>query len=395
MPTATLTEIMLRALKPPERGQVTYWDRSIGIRGFGIRVSAGGAKTFTLVYGPHRERKTIGRYPTITLAQAREEARRILAEHTLGKFRPQSIAWDEAKTLFIAQCQRKNRPSTVNDYKRLLAKHFPFRRKRLSEISPQDIHRRIDRLADTPSEQHHAFVALKIFFKWAYRKNYVENNPTDRMALHTRAVVRERVLTDRELTAVYKTALDHGDIYANIVALLVLTGQRRGEIAALRRTWIDDAARLIHFPSSITKNKRPQTIPMGAAAAAIIDRVPELGDHLFPASRATSRTGKPTTVFNGWGKCKEEFDKACGVTDWTLHDLRRTFATNLAALGVAPHITERLLNHATGTISGVAAIYNRHAYMDEMRAAIALWEERLASLLAPHVPANLPTHNAP
>ena len=395
MPTATLTEITLRALKPPERGQVTYWDTSSAIRGFGIRVSAGGAKTFTLVYGPRRERKTIGRYPTITLAHAREEARRILAEHTLGKFRPQSIAWDEAKRLFIAQCQRKNRPSTVNDYKRLLAKHFPFGRKRLSEISPQDIHRRIDSLADTPSEQRHAFVALKIFFNWAYRKNYVENNPTDRMALHTRAVVRERVLTDSELTTVYKTALDRGDIFANIVALLVLTGQRRGEIAALRRAWIDDAARLIHFPSSITKNKRPHTIPLGAAAAAMIDRVPELGEYLFPASRATSRTGKPTTVFNGWGKCKEEFDRASGVTGWTLHDLRRTFATNLAALSVAPHIVERLLNHASGTISGVAAIYNKFRYMDEMRAAIALWEERLASLLAQHAPANLPPDDAP
>ena len=123
--------------------------------------------------------------------------------------------------------------------------------------------------------------------------------------------------------------------------------------------------------------------------------MPELGEYLFPASRATSRTGKPTTVFNGWGKCKEEFDRACGVTGWTLHDLRRTFATNLAALGIAPHVVERLLNHSSGTISGVAAIYNKFQYMDEMRAAIALWEERLASLLAQQAPANLPPDDAP
>jgi integrase len=91
--------------------------------------------------------------------------------------------------------------------------------------------------------------------------------------------------------------------------------------------------------------------------------------------------GKPTTSFNGWPKCKEAFDKRCGVTNWTLHDLRRTFATNLAALGVAPHVVERLLNHASGTISGVAAIYNQFKYMDEMRAAIEIWEQRLNKLL--------------
>ncbi len=380
MPKASLTEITLRALKAPDRGQVTYWDTS-GVPGFGVRVSAGGAKTFTLVYGPHRERKTIGRYPAIKLAEARQEARRILADRMLGKFHAQAISWDEAKTLFIAHCARKNRPSTVNDYKRLLTRHFPFARRRLSEITPDEIHRRIDRLVDTPSEQRHAFVALRIFLNWAYRKHYIESNPTDRMALGTPHIARERVLTNTELAAVYRTALTDVDTFASIVALLVLTGQRRGEIAGLHWSWIDRSSRLIHLPATITKNKRAHAFPLGDAAAAIVDRVPECSDYLFPASRATSRAGKPTTVFNGWGKCKTDFDEASGITDWTLHDLRRTFATNLAALGVAPHVTERLLNHVSGTISGVAAIYNRHAYMEEMREAVRRWEEHLDGLL--------------
>ena len=85
---------------------------------------------------------------------------------------------------------------------------------------------------------------------------------------------------------------------------------------------------------------------------------------------------------NGWSNLKTKFDKSVeGVAPWTLHDLRRTFATNLAALGTPIHVTEKLLNHVSGTVSGVAAIYNRHAYMDEMRAAVANWEMRLATLL--------------
>ena len=117
--------------------------------------------------------------------------------------------------------------------------------------------------------------------------------------------------------------------------------------------------------------------------AHILNEIPRRDEceFLFPTRWANDRP------ISGWGKYKSEMTD--GVNGWTLHDLRRTFATNLAALGIAPHIVERLLNHSSGTISGVAAIYNRFQYMDEMRAAIALWEERLASLLAQRSLANL------
>jgi integrase len=99
---------------------------------------------------------------------------------------------------------------------------------------------------------------------------------------------------------------------------------------------------------------------------------------LFPARIATA-TGEQ--FFTGWSQSKKNFDKLLNIAPWTLHDLRRTFATNLADLGVAPHVIERLLNHVTGTISGVAAIYNRSRYEPEMKAAMELWETRLQDLL--------------
>ena len=80
----------------------------------------------------------------------------------------------------------------------------------------------------------------------------------------------------------------------------------------------------------------------------------------------------------------DDLDRVCEIEPWTLHDLRRTFATNLAALGRPPHVVEKLLNHTSRTISGVAAVYNRHAYMDEMRAAIGAWEKRLSYILKQH-----------
>ena len=192
---------------------------------------------------------------------------------------------------------------------------------------------------------------------------------------------RERVLTDAELANVLSQARKTPYPFGAIVELLIFTGQRRGEIAALRWDWIDDKARTITLPSSITKNRRPHTFPYGAMAAAVIGTIPPLGDYLFPASRSNV-AGRSTTIFNGWGKPKAALDKLSPIAPWTLHDLRRTFATNLAAIGTPIHVTEKLLNHISGTVSGVAAIYNRHAYMNEMRNAIEALERRLSLIAA-------------
>jgi integrase len=392
MPQTTLTEITLRALRTPESGQLEYWDKTLA--GFGVRVSQGGTRTFTLLYGTPRQRVTIGRYPIISLSDARAEAKRILAENTLGKHRPRSVAWQDAQKAFLTECaervkERDLKDRTVSDYTRLLNKHFTFGRRQLSDITADDIARRIERITDAPSERNHALVAAKVFLRWAQKppRRYITHNPCEGM-VPTKRPSRKRVLTDAELSAVYRTALKGNDAFSHIIALLILTGQRRGEIGALRREWINPKERTITLPDFITKNGVQHTFPYGHQAAAILKLIPDQGEYLFPASRAHVR-GKPTTTFNGWPKHKEMFDKSCGVSDWTLHDLRRTFATNLAGLKVPPHIVERLLNHKFGSIqnqtdgivSAVADVYYRHLYMDEMCSAIVRWEKRLNTLV--------------
>ena len=148
------------------------------------------------------------------------------------------------------------------------------------------------------------------------------------------------------------------------------TGQRRGEIAALRRTWINTKDHTITLPTYITKTGFEHRFPYGPAAATVLKKIDaasmDESDYLFPASRGHVR-GKPTTTFNGWPKSKEAFDQACGVSGRTLHDVRRTVAAGLAALEVPPNIIERLLNHkfgslqnqtADGLVTAVAEIYN-------------------------------------
>lgn len=225
-----LTELKLRAAKPPERGTIMLWDGAQ--KHFGVRISQGGAKSFVILTGSGR-RQTIGRFPTISLATARARAKELLAEYTLGRTRPRAAAFDDVVAAFLEACEKKNRARTVRDYTRLLKRHVDFARKNLSDVTRHDISRKLEILKDAPSEQNHATVAAKIFFKWALRQGYIDRNPCEGFSTIKR-LPRERVLSDDELRAVFKTALEGSSLFSDIVALLILTGQRRGEIAALK-----------------------------------------------------------------------------------------------------------------------------------------------------------------
>ena len=379
MPIVTLTDITLRSLRPVTGKQVTYIDKSL--KGFGVRVTGTGAMSYVLTLGRERQRIKIADVGIVTLKDARARAKTLLAEKQLGVGKPTSSpTFDKAKTLFLSMCEQKNKPRTVRDYRRLLSRHFPFGSRPLSEITPQDINRNLDRLLKIVSEQNHALVAAKVFFRWAQRRHYITQSPCEGMQT-VRRQPRQRILSDAELAAVYSTGEKIGHPFGTIVQLCILTGQRRSEIAWLRRSYFAKGA--CTLPAPLTKNKRDHTFPLGKLAQAVIDKLPNDTDLLFPAQRGH-------TVFGGWSKCKTGFDKACPIEPWTLHDLRRTFATNLAALDTPIHVTERLLNHISGsTTGGLVAVYQRHNFWDHQVAAIDAWENHLASLLAEPRPCQL------
>lgn len=368
MPVIHLTDLSIRKLKQPEEGDVTYFDKDL--RGFGIRCSPG-AKTFVLLHGRRRRRLTIGRYPIISLAQAREKVKSILAERTLGTPITHSSTFDKELERFLAQhCLQNNRPSTAKETERLLRVHFlpKLEGRRLSEVTRPDISDVIDRLSKTPSEARHAFVALRTFLRWTVRRGALKHNPIEGMDAPSKPSSRTRVLSLEELAKVYQAG--EGTI-GEIIRLLILTGQRRGEIASLRGEYLDLSTKTITLPKTLTKNGREHLFPIGTRAVALLKGATDTG-YLFPAR------GKDKP-FNGWSKSKPKVD----IPHWTLHDLRRSFSTHLAACGVQPHVTERLLNHAAGTLSEIAQTYNKYHYLDEMRSAVALWESKLSKYLRP------------
>ncbi|HVH75190.1 MAG TPA: tyrosine-type recombinase/integrase [Stellaceae bacterium] len=370
------TDLSIRGAKPPQEGYAYMWDSSL--RGFGLRISARGTKTFCVLIGRGR-RQTIGRYPLICLADARTEAKRILAEKTLGRVRPTHTAFEDARDAFLKECETRLRPITVKLYRRHLSTHFVFGRSSVGDITPREIVRNLNKLNDRPGEKEHAHRVGRTFFRWCVGQHIIDRSPMETVAKPPIGVPRERVLSEDELRAVYGTAHRLTSAFHRLVCLLIHTGCRRGELTRLQ--WAHIASDTITIPAEITKNKRTHAFPIGPRTQALIEILPRIDGnrYVFPASREHVK-GKPTTVMTGYSEAKRDFDTECGVVGWTLHDLRRTFSTGLADLDVAPHIIERLLNHVSGEISEVAAIYNRSKYIRPMREAVEKWENHLASL---------------
>ena len=183
------------------------------------------------------------------------------------------------------------------------------------------------------------------------------------------------MLKDNELAAIWN-ALPASD-YGAIVKLLMLTGQRRDEIGALRWSEIDLSGEgVIHLPKERTKNRRPHMVPLSPAARAILATLREqAGDREFVFGRGEG--------FSGWSASKAALEAELPkMPDWTLHDLRRTAATGMGELGVPPHIVELVLNHQSGHKGGIAGVYNRAVNGKERREALDQWDKHIAALVA-------------
>jgi len=368
-----LTDLQIGKLRSPETGQKTYFDDALP--GFGVRVSQGGSKSFVVMYGKSRKLKTLGRYPNITLKDARVVAKRLQSDLSLQTPATDQdilpIDYNQARERFLIETTGRTKSSTAKAYRWLLERHFQLDKK-LLEVSRNDLMSVLEALVQTPSERQHAYVAIRTMMNWCVRHGYLEHSPVPVLKFASNA--RERVLSDLELRAVWNRTKEVGYPFGTIVQLLILTGQRRGEIAGLRRSWVNSD--VVTFPAGFAKNKREHRLPLSSLAQAVIDEIDIETDLLFP-SRLDEE--KP---LNGWSKCKRHFDKTLQLAPYTLHDLRRTYSSKLAELGVPIYVTEKLLNHVSGTISGVAAVYNRHSYWEEMKQACNQHDRFLSNLFA-------------
>jgi integrase len=314
--------------------------------------------------GDRRSRLKLGVYPDLSLSKARDKARDLLAEARLAKTETPTVRFAEAVETFYRIHLPRMRPRSQEECRRLLERHFkPLANQKLEAIKPTHVAPIVDQLAHVPAEARNAFIYIRVFFNWCVKRGYLDQSPVSRLEAPLPSRSRERVLSDREIVSVWKAcpATDYGAI----VRLCVLSGQRIGQWVNFRSEFIN--SNQVTWPAALMKSGKSHTLPLTPMVADIL--------------RCRHDRERPFTYCLK-GDYKARLDLKAGVTGWTHHDLRRTFATKLAEMGVSPHVIERILAHSTGTISGVSAIYNRFSYLPEMRSALQQWEERLSILMS-------------
>jgi integrase len=388
-----LTEAGVRALKPADK-QFKVMDSSTP--GFGVLVS-GKSKSWIVVHGPKRKLRVLGKFPDLGLADARRSAKSIMLS---PDEKPDSPKFAEAARQFL-DTQDHLAAITRRDYQRLMNTRFvpALTHRRLADIETRHVTAILDELADRPGERKYAHSVIRRFFKWAVGRRLIDRSPLEGFDVPKPVASRDRVLSDHELKCIWQAcepregvgdaAVEPGrsdqatfsqpisPTFAAIVKLLILTGQRKSEITNLQTSWINDDH--ITLPKEITKNGREHQFPIGPLASSLIASVVSSRENglLFPAR------GLECSPFNGFSKAKLALDNKLGpdFKPWTIHDLRRTFATNLAGMGVRIEVTERLLNHISNTQGGLIGTYQRFDFAEQKREAIELWESRLAEIV--------------
>jgi integrase len=393
--------------------------------GLYLIVQATGARSWALRYrvGGRPRKLTLGAFPAVDLVGARERARAAMRAVAEGRdpgdekkaARRKAAAGDdtiEAVALkFIERYAKRSTRETSwietarilglrpdpEDPAKLVRKDgggdvlSRWKGRTVHDIKRADVIELLDGVVDrgSPIMANRVLAAVRKMFAWAASRDIVAASPCAGVAPPAPEIERDRVLGDDELRAVWGACDRIGWPFGPMAKLLILTAQRRDEVAEMRWTEIDFAARTWTLPRGRVKNDKAHVVHLSDAALGILRSLPRTkgSDLVFTTTGATPVTG--------FSRAKNRIDATiladnCRSLDrWTLHDLRRTSATGMAErLKIAPHVVDKILNHKTGTIKGVAAIYNRAEYAEERRAALEAWGRYVENLVTP-APANV------
>lgn len=400
------------ALQEGSKDQL-LWDNEV--TGFGLKVTPRGGRTYLLQYrmggrGFKTRRVTIGRHGNWTPEEARAQARRLRQLVDVG-VDPREVERERQRTHIDLAFERML-DCFLDDYGKIKWSRATYatgesnlrrfalpvlRGKALPDISRADVRALRDSIpASKPGLRRSLFAQTRKMFSWAVSEGYITRSPFEGLANPQAAASRDRVITDDEIKLIWQASSKLTDPYGQMVRLLLLTGQRRDEVAGMRWEELDQEQELWTIPGARTKNGETQLVPLSTAVKAEIDALANviLGkdrSRKWPrVGYVCSTTGGRTSI-SGFSKAKSQLDAAIVkvaspqglfVPAWRLHDLRRTLATGLQRLGVRFEVTEAVLNHVSGSRSGVAGVYQRHDWKAEKRVALSAWADHVLAAAA-------------
>jgi integrase len=400
--------------------RVFLWDAGDGsTKGFGLKVMPSGKKIFIFQYrmggrGTPTQRYTIGPFgPGLTVEKARKIAEGLEREVSAGtdpsvrvhKDNEQKRDDKAAKRAsqkgrvelvveqYLRTLEKQDPPfRTAKERRRILEKELtgteqkpgPWRGRVVTEITKDDVRALLGGLKRRGRVKsiRNLFVALNALFAYA-TEEFRASNPARGIKLKAfgyKAESRDRALSAEELRELWIAADKTAAPYGPFFKLLLLTGQRRSEVSGMRWSELTPGAVTPwKIPGARAKNASGHTVHLNAMAVSTLTGMTRTGPLIFAAS-----SKKP---ISGFSKAVKQLSKDSGVKNWRLHDLRRTFATVAAeVIKVPPHVADKVLNHKTGAIKGVAAIYQRAEFLDERRAALDAWGIFVSTLAADSTP---------
>lgn len=414
MPVKKITNSTVAAEHPGAR-DTFLWDTDL--RGFGLKVTPAGNKVYLVQYrlngrAGKTQRVTIGNHGSPwTPAKAREEAERLLiavrqgidvAEQRKARKRVATeLAFQPYAERFVTDYLKQHWPSSWADAESTLKRNaFPvLGSKPLPAITRGDIGAVLNRTKGKVAARRYLYAVLSRLFAWAISQGDLDRNasPLADMDAPPLPEARDRTLDDAELRLVWQASHDLPKPYGSIVRLLAALGQRRDEVGELDWSELNRASREWNIPGERTKNGLAHTVPLPDLAIAELDAV--AGGEKWP-KRGLVFASSANTPPSGYSKAKRKLDATMlalakeeaehagenaadiSVAPWRLHDLRRTVSTGLQRLGVRFEVNEAVLNHRSGSKSGVAGVYQRHEWKDEKRSALNAWAAHIGLVLA-------------
>jgi integrase len=407
MPTVKLTTLGVANAKAPAKGRIEYWDATLP--GFGLRVTNKGARSWTVLYrfrGQLR-RVTLGSYPALSLADARDRARDVLQSIEKGtdpatakaeERRREGDLFQGVIAEFVERHAKPNNRGWARQERDLRREFLPHWQNRpIGSIGRRDIVELLDKITDRTSPQRaNRYLALiKKLFSWCAERGAIEMSPAINIKPPGKQISRDRVLSADEIALFWECCGEAGWPFGDLYRLLLATAQRLGEVAGATWDDIDFDRAIWTVPAAVAKNGVANEVPLSPLAVNILRSAQTFGGkgYVFPALNGS---GNPVS---GFSKSKSRLDKAIAdrraeagrepIPAWRLHDLRRSAASGMAELAIPPHVIEKCLNHISGSLAGVAGVYNRHGYLPEKRHALELWAQRIETLTGRPAPSNV------